>query len=673
MNVSLNANPPGHVADCWLPSSLDGTWLIRYLHAVHIPPEDSVIRDTLLQEIKQLADSPVTLTSADNATLRFSLLAETNNGTAPGEYLIAQDSHSITITASDWQGFLYAWFHLLRNRRHPEYFISTKKQKPAFAIRMINHWDNMDGSIERGYAGRSLFFADNKIAYDAARLHQYARLLASVGINALTINNVNVHHYETALIGDERLPEVARIAAIFRQYAIQLFLSVNFAAPIETGDLTTADPFDPEVIAWWQQRAERIYQQIPDFGGYVVKADSEHRPGPFTYQRTHADGANMLARTLNEHGGLLYWRCFVYNCQQKWYDRSTDRAKAAWDHFSPLDGQFDDNVILQIKNGPMDFQVREPVSPLLGAMPDTNKVMELQITQEYTGQQIDLCWLVPQWKTILNFDTQPGRHDALISDILAGRCQQQRMRHSGITAVVNVGDHPFWTGHPLAQANLYGYGRLLWDPDIDERELAEEWCRLTLSCEPKTVETVSRMLLSSWQVYENYTAPLGVGWMVQPHHHYGPSVDGYEYDSWGTYHYANRFGLGVDRSQASGTGYVKQYHPINCQMYNNPNRCPQELLLFFHHLKYRHVLPSGKTVIQHIYDSHFNGVNQVQDFIQQWDALSADSHIPECIFNEVKTRLSKQLNNAQAWCDQVNTYFYRKSGIKDSRNRNIYP
>ncbi|MFP5595040.1 alpha-glucuronidase [Kluyvera sp. 142486] len=673
MNANLSANTTGHVADCWLPSSLDETWLIRYLHAVHIPQDDNVLRETLLAEIKQLANSPVALTSAENATLRFTLLAETNNDAVPGEYFITQDSHSITITACDWRGFLYAWFHLLRNRHHPEYFITAKKRKPTFSIRMINHWDNMDGSIERGYAGRSLFFADNKIAYDASRLHQYARLLASVGINALTINNVNVHHHETALIGDEHLAEVARIAAIFRQYAIQLFLSVNFAAPIETGDLTTADPFDPDVITWWELRAERIYQHIPDFGGYVVKADSEHRPGPFTYQRTHADGANMLARTLNKHGGLLYWRCFVYNCQQKWYDRSTDRAKAAWDHFSPLDGQFDDNVILQIKNGPMDFQVREPVSPLLGAMPDTNKVMELQITQEYTGQQVDLCWLVPQWKTILNFDTQPGRHDALISDILAGRCQQQRMRHSGITAVVNVGDHPLWTGHPLAQANLYGYGRLLWEPDIDERELAEEWCRLTLSSEPKTIETVAQMLLSSWQVYENYTAPLGVGWMVQPHHHYGPSIDGYEYDSWGTYHYANRFGLGVDRSQASGTGYVKQYHPINCQMYNNPNRCPQELLLFFHHLKYRHVLPSGKTVIQHIYDSHFNGVNQVQDFIQQWDALSADSQIPECIFNEVKTRLNKQLNNAQEWRDQVNTYFYRKSGIKDSRNRNIYP
>ena len=492
MNASFNGNTSGHVADCWLPSSLNGTWLIRYLRAVHIPQEDNVIRETLLSEIKQLADSPLTITSAENASLRFTLLPLSNNDSVNGEYFIAQDSHSITITACDWQGFLYAWFELLRNSALPENVITAKKQKPAFAIRMINHWDNMDGSIERGYAGRSLFFADNKISYDAARIHRYARLLASVGINALTINNVNVHHHETALIDDNLLPEVTHLAAIFRQYAIQLFLSVNFAAPIETGDLTTAAPFDPEVITWWEQRAASMYQHIPDFGGFVVKADSEHRPGPFTYQRTHADGANMLARALKKHGGLLYWRCFVYNCQQKWYDRSTDRAKAAWDHFSALDGQFDDNVILQIKNGPMDFQVREPVSPLLGAMPGTNKVMELQITQEYTGQQIDLCWLVPQWKAILNFDTQPGSHDALIRDILAGHCQHHRMRHSGVTAVVNVGDHPFWTGHPLAQANLYGYGRLLWDPEVDERELAEEWCKLTLSTEPKPLPRLAR-------------------------------------------------------------------------------------------------------------------------------------------------------------------------------------
>lgn len=667
MQPIINDNLPRNYQKCWLPSSTDIPWLIRYLDNVYLPEGEDIIKSTLINEITALNHNIKNSKSLQEASLSFVL---DENNMVSEQYSIDYQNDTIRIVSGGWQGFLYAWFDLLRKASSVLNSPWQSTQKPAFPVRMINHWDNLDGTVERGYAGNSLFFHNNQIHYDEIRLHHYARLLASVGINAIAINNVNVHHHETALIDDSLLPSVAQIAAIFRQYAIRLFLSVNFAAPIETGELSVADPLDPQVIDWWQTRAEKIYQQIADFGGYIVKADSEHRPSPFTYQRTHADGANMLARTLAPYDGLLYWRCFVYNCQQQWYDRTTDRAKAAWDNFAPLDGQFLDNVILQIKNGPMDFQVREPVSPLLGSMPNTNKVMELQITQEYTGQQIDLCWLVPQWKTILNFDTRPGERDATILDILAGH-SQHHMQHSGITAVVNTGDSVFWTGHPLAQANLYGYGRLLWDPLIDEKSLAEEWCKLSLSTAPKAVETISQMLLSSWLTYENYTSPLGVGWMVQPHHHYGPSIDGYEYDSWGTYHYADRYGLGVDRTSDSGTGYVKQYHPLNCQMYNNPGRCPQELLLFFHHLQYRHVLPSGKTLIQHIYDSHFSGVNQVELYIQQWKTLEGD--ITEDIYSEVLQRLVKQLANAQAWRDQINTYFYRKSGIKDSRNRNIYP
>lgn len=667
MQPIINDNLPRNYQKCWLPSSTDIPWLIRYLDNVYLPEGEDIIKSTLINEITALNHNIKNSKSLQEASLSFVL---DENNMVSEQYSIDYQNDTIRIVSGGWQGFLYAWFDLLRKASSVLNSPWQSTQKPAFPVRMINHWDNLDGTVERGYAGNSLFFHNNQIHYDEIRLHHYARLLASVGINAIAINKVNVHHHETALIDDSLLPSVAQIAAIFRQYAIRLFLSVNFAAPIETGELSVADPLDPQVIDWWQTRAEKIYQQIADFGGYIVKADSEHRPGPFTYQRTHADGANMLARTLAPYDGLLYWRCFVYNCQQQWYDRTTDRAKAAWDNFAPLDGQFLDNVILQIKNGPMDFQVREPVSPLLGSMPNTNKVMELQITQEYTGQQIDLCWLVPQWKTILNFDTRPGERDATILDILAGH-SQHHMQHSGITAVVNTGDSVFWTGHPLAQANLYGYGRLLWDPLIDEKSLAEEWCKLSLSTAPKAVETISQMLLSSWLTYENYTSPLGVGWMVQPHHHYGPSIDGYEYDSWGTYHYADRYGLGVDRTSDSGTGYVKQYHPLNCQMYNNPGRCPQELLLFFHHLQYRHVLPSGKTLIQHIYDSHFSGVNQVELYIQQWKTLEGD--ITEDIYSEVLQRLVKQLANAQAWRDQINTYFYRKSGIKDSRNRNIYP
>lgn len=654
---------------CWLRPDSENVWFSHYLRKVRFPADEHPIKNTLRIELKRYSSSSHETQKNEEATLSFVLDESNSLIYFQNEYLIQNKANAILIISKDWQGLLYAWFHLLRTEGIDTPNIFSKRHKPAFSIRMLNHWDNMDGSIERGYAGKSLFFQDNKIHYDSARLTYYARLLASVGINALTINNVNVHHAETALIDDASLSEVAAIAEIFRQYGIQLYLSVNFAAPVETGDVDSADPLDLRVIAWWQRRAQNIYHHIPDFGGYVVKADSEHRPGPFTYQRTHADGANMLADTLSSYGGKVFWRCFVYNCQQDWHDRATDRAKAAWDHFSPLDGQFHSNVILQIKNGPMDFQTREPTSPLLGAMPLTNKVMELQITQEYTGQQIDLCWLVPQWKSILNFDTTPGDTKGLIRDILAGQSHRQ-MQCSGITAVVNTGDDAFWTGHPLAQANLYGYGRLLWDPQIDERELAEEWCKLTLSTQPHIVNVISTMLLTSWEVYESYTAPLGVGWMVQPHHHYGPAIDGYEYDRWGTYHYADRYGVGVDRTRETGTGYVQQYHPLNSQMYNDLHSCPQALILFFHHLPYQYVLPGGKTLIQHIYDAHFFGVEQVEEYITDWESLSED--IAADIYAEVHQRLTRQLANARAWRDQINTYFYRKSGIKDFHNRTIY-
>ncbi len=654
---------------CWLPPGSENVWCKRYLDSVCFPGSDSPIKNTLLSELKRFSPTLHETSKPEDATLSFIIDDEKNQFYSQNEYFIQHKKDTIVITSKDWVGLLYAWFHLLRVQETSSTDIFNKKHKPAFPIRMINHWDNMDGSIERGYSGKSLFFQGNNINYDPVRLKEYARMLASIGINALTINNVNVHDIETALIADESLEDVARIADIFRPYGIRLYLSVNFAAPVATGELDSADPLDPQVIAWWQRRAQSLYRHIVDFGGYVVKADSEHRPGPYTYQRTHADGANMLAETLAPYGGMLFWRCFVYNCQQDWHDRTTDRARAAWDHFSPLDGQFHQNVILQIKNGPMDFQVREPTSPLLGAMPLTNKVMELQITQEYTGQQVDLCWLVPQWKSILNFDTTPGEANGLIRDILAGQSPQQ-MEHSGITAVVNTGDDRFWTGHPLAQANLYGYGRLLWDPQLNERELAEEWCKLTLSTTPRTVDIVSSMLLTSWETYESYTAPLGVGWMVQPHHHYGPSIDGYEYDRWGTYHYADRNGVGVDRTQETGTGFVQQYHPLNGQMYNDLHRCPQALILFFHHLPYQHILPGGKTLIQHIYDTHFFGVEQVEGYLNDWESLSED--ITDYIYSEVHQRLGQQLINARCWRDQVNTYFYRKSGIKDFHKRNIY-
>jgi alpha-glucuronidase len=542
------------------------------------------------------------------------------------------------------------------------------REEPANPLRLINHWDNMDGVVERGYAGQSIFFANYELTPHLTRVRDYARLLASIGINGIAVNNVNVHQAETRLLSDQ-LPKVKTLAEIFRAYGIKVFLSVNFAAPLQLAGLATADPLDPEVKVWWQRKTAEIYREIPDFGGFLVKADSEHRPGPFTYHRTQAEGANMLAEAVRDFGGLVIWRCFVYNCQQDWRDTSTDRAKAAYEYFKPLDGQFAENVVLQIKNGPMDFQVREPVSPLLGGMEETNQLLELQITQEYTGQQVHLCYLVPQWKEVLEFDTYARGRGSFVKKVVDGSLFQRRF--NGIAGVANVGTDQNWTGHPLAQANLFGFGRLAWNPDLSAQEITEEWVKLTFGCQEVVVETITSMLMRSWQIYENYTAPLGIGWMVNPGHHYGPNVDGYEYSQWGTYHRADHTGLGIDRTVGTGTGYAGQYHPENALRFENPQTCPEELLLFFHHLPYTYRLQNGKTIIQHIYDTHFSGVEQAEELKERW--LRLRGYLDEQRFTAVANRLNLQIEHAKEWRDVINTYFYRKTGIPDGLGRKIYP
>ncbi|HPP36028.1 MAG TPA: alpha-glucuronidase family glycosyl hydrolase, partial [Clostridiales bacterium] len=374
------------------------------------------------------------------------------------------DTDLTVIAAKTGTGALYGVFAFIRQILCGRFGEDTYMlQNPGVSLRMLDQWDNMDGSIERGYAGKSIFYKDGQIVRDLKRVEDYARLMASVGLNGIVLNNVNVHWHETRLITREQLPNVARIADVFRKYGIKIFLSINFSSPIELGGLDTADPLDSTVQAWWREKTAEIYEYIPDFGGFLVKADSEFRPGPFTYGRNHAEGANMLAAALKPYGGLVIWRCFVYNCKQDWRDRKTDRANAAYDNFMPLDGCFDDNVILQIKNGPMDFQVREPVSPLIGGLKKTNFMLELQITQEYTGQQRHLCYLAPMWKDVLEFDTYSRGKGSTVARLLSEPADGMT---AGIAAVSNIGDDMNWTGHDLAQANLYCYGRLAWDPQL---------------------------------------------------------------------------------------------------------------------------------------------------------------------------------------------------------------
>lgn len=576
----------------------------------------------------------------------------------------------IAIGASTPVGLLYGVFAFLRLLGTGQSIEALDVvDNPVNLLRMMNQWDNIDGSIERGYAGKSIFYSDNEITKDFDRLQDYARMLASIGINAIAINNVNVHRFETMFITERYLPDIARIADIFRNYGVKLFLSINYASPIEIGGLNTADPLDPEVRQWWKAKVAEIYKVIPDFGGFLVKADSENRPGPFTYDRDHAEGSNMLAEALLPFGGIVFWRCFVYNCKQDWRDRTTDRARAAYDHFKPLDGRFMDNVILQVKNGPMDFQVREGVSPLFGAMKHTNMMIEFQVTQEYTGQQRHVCYLVPQWKEVLDFNTYATDSESSVKRVVDG--SMHGYKYSGFAAVSNIGDDHNWTGHLLAQANLYGYGRLAWSSELSAEQIAKEWIMLTFIAEDeRLIDTIREILLTSWHIYESYTSPLGVGWMVNPDHHYGPNVDGYEYSKWGTYHFADLQGIGVDRTIKTGTGYVAQYQGANVDLYESVATCPDELLLFFHHVPYTHTLKSGKTVIQHIYDTHFDGVERAAGLKEKWEALKGK--MDDSRHEQVADRLHEQALHAREWRDIINTYFYRKSGIPDQHQRTIY-
>ncbi len=576
---------------------------------------------------------------------------------------------SLNIIGKDGNGVLYGVFHLIKAMNSGKELSQVEIiEIPKNKLRMMNHWDNVSGNIERGYAGQSFFYSNNEVVKDVSRVREYARLLCSIGINGVVINNVNVHEIETRFITEKYLPDLARFADVFRAYGIRTYLSINFAAPMEIGSLTTADPLDEKVRQWWKDTANIIYKHIPDLGGFLIKADSEFRPGPFTYGRDHAQGANLLAEALKPHGGLVIWRCFVYNCLLDWRDRSLDRAKAAYDNFKPLDGEFMDNVILQVKNGPMDFQIREPISPLLGAMEKTNVILEFQAAQEYTGQQKHVCYLLPMWKEVLDFDTHAKGKGSTVSKVVDGSLFNSK--YGGIAAVSNLGDSQCWTGHPLAQANFYGLGRIAWNPELSSEEIAEEWVKLTYGCDTKVVETIVSILMESREVYEKYTSPLGIGWMVNPNHHYGPSAEGYEYSPWGTYHYADWNGIGVDRTVATGTGYTAQYHEPVSAMYENIETCPEELLLFFHHVEYTYTLKSGKTLIQHIYDTHFEGVEKVKEFMERWNSLKGK--IDEETFNTVCEKLNIQLKDSIEWRDVINTYFYRRAGILDEQGRKVY-
>ncbi|GAA2660373.1 alpha-glucuronidase [Paractinoplanes durhamensis] len=643
---------PGMIDAAWLPPE---AWRAVGSRRIRVTGSGLLV-DTVAGELRRACErfggEVVRGSGGPPCDLEMSLDGDAGLG-AEGYELTGDDTRTV-LRAARPHGLLYGMFHLLRSDDAP----ATGAFRPAVSRRMLDHWDNVDvhpvmGQVERGYAGGSLFWRAGEPRRDLARITAYARLLAACGINAVALNNVNVHATEARLLTD-RLGEVAEPAEVFRRYGIRTHLAVSFAAPVLHG-LSTADPLDRRVRDWWDGVTADVYAAIPDFGGYVVKADSEGQPGPFTYGRSHADGANLLADVLAPHGGVVHWRAFVYNHRQDWRDRSVDRARAAFDHFTPHDGTFRDNVVLQVKHGPIDFQPREPVSPLIAAMPATRVGAEFQITQEYTGQQRHVCYLAPMWSELLRGEQGPA-----IAEFAAE-----------FVAVANVGDDPFWTGHPLAQANLYAFGRLAWDPGLEPAAVLDEWAGLTFPRGPRRLyDTLHAIMDGSWRAYEKYTAPLGVGFMVRPGDHYGPDVDGYEYTPWGTYHHADRDGAGVDRTVATGTGCAGLYPKPWSKIYESPDDCPDELALFFHHLPYGHVLQSGSTVIQHIYDTHFAGAREAAEMRERWAGVAG--LVPAATHERVRELLDEQVRSAEEWRDQINSYFFRKSGVPDAEGRRIY-
>ena len=560
-------------------------------------------------------------------------------------YRISRETDgSYTVTGGK-TGVLYGAYALVRAALSFIPLPESLASAPKYPLRMINCWDNEDGTVERGYSGRSLFFEGGRLQYDPLRMRELARLMASVGLNVLCINNVNVH-YPAQLLLEDYLTEAAALAELFRPFGVRLMFSVDFSQPMRHG-IPTADPLDPDVRAWWKETAARVYRAIPDLAGFLVKADSEGRPGPFTYGRNHADGANMLAEAVRPYSGKIVWRCFVYNCRQDWRDITTDRPKAAWEHYAFLDGEFAENVILQVKHGPFDFQVREPLSPLLLGMKKTNLAMELQLAQEYTGHQIDLYTMIPMWKE-------------LFEELPAGNIMS-------LAAVSNLGRDENYTGHPLAAVNFFTYGLLAWDPSVDASSAVSSWIRMTYAFPAKEEQTLASLLLSSRRTYEKYTAPLGIGWMITPHDHYGPNPSGYEYDLWGTYHKANRDAVGIDRT-AAGTGYLLQYPESLQAKYKDPETCPDLYLLFYHRLPYSFRMKDGRTLIQRIYDDHFEGYAETQSMAEAIRALP----FPDPDREVILSRMDRQLYNAKEWCDIINTFFRRLSGVDDARGRKIY-
>lgn len=557
-------------------------------------------------------------------------------------YAISRTDDEVIIQGSDDLGILYGAYALLRNPQSGK--DSCLYDSPAYSLRILNHWDNLDGTIERGYAGHSLWKWDELPTTVSPRYEEYARANAAIGINGTVLNNVNA---SPRILSHDYLVKVARLADIFRPYGIKVYLSVNFASPMALDSLPTADPLDKRVNKWWKDKAKEIYGLIPDFGGFLVKANSEGQPGPMDFNRSHADGANMLAKALRPYGGIVMWRAFVYS------PADADRAKQAYLEFQPLDGKFESNVIIQIKNGPIDFQPREPYSPLFGAMPKTDQMVEFQVTQEYLGHANHLAYLTPMWSEFFEY----VRPESL----------------KAVSGVANIGDDENWTGNPLAQANWYAFGRMAWNPELTPGRIADEWIASHLVDKTQTANEVYTslidMFLSSREAVVDYMMPLGLHHLFAFGHHYGPEpwceVEGARPDWLPVYyHRADNEGIGFDRSP-TGSNATGQYPEGFREQLSDINTCPEEFLLWFHHVPWTHTMKSGRSLWDELCHAYQRGVDKVASYQDVW--TNARPYVDPAVYADVALRLDTQLRDAKWWRDACLQYFrqYSRMPIPD--------
>jgi alpha-glucuronidase len=588
-----------------------------------------------------------------------------------------------SIQANTEMGILYGTFELLRRQQTGQIINNSEIVNPSYQQRILNHWDNLDGSIERGYAGESIFWKGDKNTKitdaDKNLWLEYARANASIGINGSVLNNVNA---SPQILSADNLQRLKAIADVLRVYGIKTYLSVNFSSPVRLGGLKTSDPLDANVIQWWKTKTKEIYDLVPDFGGFLVKANSEGQPGPQDFGRTHADGANMLADIVKPYNGFVMWRAFVYNPSEK------DRAKQAYNEFLPLDGKFRDNVIVQVKNGPIDFQPREPFSPLFGAMKQTPLMAEVQVTQEYLGHSQQLVFLSSLWEEFLNADTYQNGKGSTVARCTDGSIYSQK--NTAIAGVANIGLDTNWCGHPFAQANWYAFGRLAWNNTLTSEQIANEWIQLTFSnaianknnplaikdWERNFLSPVKKIMLESHEAAVNYSMPLGLHHIFAGDHHYGPgpwyAPKGVRVD-WTPpyYHQADTNGIGFNRTK-SGTDAVDQYHQVLATTFNDVNACPEIYLLWFHHLPWDYKMKNGKTLWNELCYRYDSGVKQVKQFQKDWDAL--ERYVDNYTFVDVQQRLRRQVKDAQVYKDGCLLYFqqFSKMPIPYELERPLY-